>query len=110
MNALADWESRIMALDAKLRPLAQRPVDVTRPGWVVRLRSTVPPLDEADARREAEKLLGELSTAYAQGTEETRNALRRMFAGYRSFARAVSWAERAAGLTLAGTRLLWWKR
>ncbi|HXT38661.1 MAG TPA: hypothetical protein VN887_01425 [Candidatus Angelobacter sp.] len=106
MNALDVWESRIMALDAKLRPLAQRPVDVTRAGWVERLRSGVPPLDEADARFEAEKLLGELSAAYAQGTEETRNALRRMFAGNRSFAWAVSWAERAAGAPGLRQRLI----
>ena len=90
MSSLEDWEFRMMELDERLRPIAQRPVDVTRPGWMERLRAGVPPLDEAGARNEAETLLAELSAAYAEGTEESRVAIRRLFAEYRSFAWAAA--------------------
>ena len=89
-RSLEDWELQIMELDERLRPIAQRPVDVTRPGWVERLRAGVPPLDEAGVRNETERLLAELSAAYTQGTEEVRAAIRRFFAEYRSFAWAAA--------------------
>lgn len=47
VGALEDWESRIMDFEERLRPIARRPVDITRPGWLDRLRAGVPPLDEA---------------------------------------------------------------
>ncbi len=34
MNALEDWELGMMELEEKLRPIAKRPVDITRPGLV----------------------------------------------------------------------------
>ena len=79
MSALKDLEFRIRELDERLHPIAQRAVDVTRPGWVERLRAGVPPLDEAGVRDNVERLLGELSAAYRQGPEETRAAIRQLF-------------------------------
>ena len=79
-----------MDFEERLRPIARRPVDITRPGWLDRLRAGVPPLDEAGVREHAEQLLGELISAYAKGGEETRSAIRRMFAEYRSFAWAAA--------------------
>jgi hypothetical protein len=90
MNTLEKWELQMMELEERLRPIAQRPVDVTRPGWVERLRAGAVPLDEAGVRDDAEKLLGALISAYPQGTEETRAAIRHLFAAYRSFAWAAA--------------------
>src|ERR1700758_12886 len=89
-GTLEDWESRIMDFEERLRPIARRPVDITRPDWLDRLQAGVPPLDEAGVREHAEQLLGELISAYAKGGEETRSAIRRMFAEYRSFAWAAA--------------------
>ena len=74
MNALEDWEFRMMELEEKLQPIAKRPVDITRPDWLERLQAGVQPLDEAGVRDAAERLLVELIGAYAQGTAHTRAA------------------------------------
>ena len=88
MNLPEDWKVRIAKLDQLLQPIAKRPVDITRPGWLERLRAGVPPLDEAGARDTAERLLGEILAAYAQGTVQTRTAIRQLFQMHQSF----SWA------------------
>src|SRR5262245_39359327 len=93
-GGLEDWEWRIMDLEERLRPIARRPVDITRPDWLDRLRAGVPPLDEAGVREHAEQLLGELIPAYAKGGEETRSAILRMFAEYGSFAWAAALSAR----------------
>jgi len=79
-----------MEIDERLQPIAQRPVDVTRPGWLDRLRAGAPPLEEAGVRERSEGLLSELIVAYAQSTEEMRAAIRRLFRDYRSFAWAAA--------------------
>ena len=89
MSALDDLELQMMDLEERLRPIAQRPVDITRPGWLERLQTGRPPLDEAGVRDAAERLLSALIVAYAQG-EETREAVRRLFTEYRSFAWAAA--------------------
>jgi hypothetical protein len=89
-RALAKWELQMTELEERLRPIAQRPVDVTRPGWVERLQAGPPPLDEAGVRHSAERLLEEMIDAYAQSTEVTRSAIRRLFTEYRSFAWAAT--------------------
>src|SRR5438552_16023339 len=86
MNALGDWEFRMMEVEEKLQPIAKRPVDITRPDWLERLQAGVPPLDEAGVKDAAERLLAELIGAYAQGTDHTRAAIRRLFREYRSIA------------------------
>ena len=83
-----------MDFEERLRPIARRPVDITRRDWLDRLRAGVPPLDEAGVREPAEQLLGELISAYAKGGDETRSVIRRMFAQYRSFAWAAAVSTR----------------
>ncbi len=90
MNALEDWELKMMELEEKLRPIAKRPVDITRPGWLKRLQAGAPPLDEAGVRDAAEKLLAEMIAAYAQSTDHTRAAIRRLFQEYPSLAWAAT--------------------
>ena len=77
---LENWELRIMDLEQRLQPIANRPIDLTRPGWVERLRSNAPPLDEAGIRSETETLLAELIAAYSKSDDATRTASRKMFA------------------------------
>jgi hypothetical protein len=101
MGALDDLELQMMELEERLRPIAQRPVDITRPGWLERLQTGRPPLDEAGVRDAAERLLADLIVAYAQGGEETREAIRRLFTEHRSFAWAAALPDpptSAAGL------------
>ena len=79
-----------MDLEERLRPIADRPVDITKPGWDVRLRQRQHPLDEAGIRRDAEILLEELIGFYQARAEESRHALRKLLEEYRSFAWAAS--------------------
>lgn len=58
MNTLEDLELQIMELEERLRPIAQRPVDVAHLDWAGPLRAGAPPLDEAGVRSTAERLLG----------------------------------------------------
>src|SRR6266436_1193138 len=90
MPSLDDFELRIMDLEQRLRPIADRPVDITKPGWDVRLRQRQHPLDEAGIRRDAEILLEELISLYQASAEESRHAVRKLFEEYRSFAWAAS--------------------
>jgi hypothetical protein len=99
---LEDWELRMMELEQKLQPIAKRPVDITRPDWLERLRAGVSPLDQAGVRDSVERLLAEIITAYAQGTDDTRTAIRRLFQEYPSLAWAA--ALSVSRTTLDGLR------
>jgi hypothetical protein len=88
-HTLENWELQIMELEERLGLIAQRPVDVTRPGWVERLQAGAPPLDEAGVRNSMERLLEEMILAYAQGADQIRTAIRRLFREYHSFAWAA---------------------
>ena len=90
MNGPDDLEFRIAKLEELLQPIANRPVDITRPGWLERLQAGLPPLDEAGVRDTAERLLAEILAAYAQGTFEARAAIRRLFQKHPSFAWAAT--------------------
>jgi AcrR family transcriptional regulator len=90
VSALEDLGRRMMELEERLRPIAQRPVDITRPGWLQRLQSGSPPLDEAHVRQAAERLLADLIDVYEEGDEDTREAVRQLFARCRSFAWAAA--------------------
>ena len=87
---LDDFELRIMELEQRLRPIADRPVDITKPGWDARLAESPHPLDEAGVRGEADLLLDELISFYQVGGEESRHAVRKLFEEYRAFAWAAS--------------------
>jgi len=91
-----------MDLEERLRPIARRPVDTTQPDWLERLRANKHPLDEAGVREQTQMLLGSLISIYAQGGDETRSAIRRMFVDYDSFAWAA--ALSAPWTTAAGFR------
>jgi hypothetical protein len=77
-------------LESKLRPIARRKVDFNDPKWVEKVRSGPHPLDEAGVRVEAEKLLGEVLTAYAAGDSKLRASIRELLAQASSFAWATA--------------------
>lgn len=86
MNPLEDWQLWMMECEERLRPIGDRPVDITRPGWAERLEAGVPPLDEPGVRDKADELLKELIATYARSNESVRAAIRGLFVEYRSFA------------------------
>jgi hypothetical protein len=88
--SIDDFELRIMDLEQRLRPIANRPVDITKPGWDVRLTKSPHPLDEAGVRSEADLLLGELVSFYQISAADSRDAVRKLFEEYRAFAWAAS--------------------
>ena len=89
-TSLSDFRLRIENLDQRLRPIANRPVDITKPGWGARLMKGPHPLDEAGVRHETELLLEELMTSYLNGGEETRQAIRKLFREHKAFAWAAT--------------------
>ena len=84
ISALA---SRLAALDAALRPIANRPVDITQPGWAER---RIVPLDEAGVRTAGEALLADLLAVYASGSDDEREQLRTLYARHSAFAWAAT--------------------
>jgi len=90
MASIDDFELRIMDLEQRLRPIADRPVDITKPGWDVPLVESRHPLDEAGVRHKAEALIGELIRFYRSCGEEERQTIRAFFAEHSAFAWAAS--------------------
>jgi len=88
--SLEEFELRMMDLEQRLRPIADRPVDITKPGWDLRLMQSPHPLDRAGVRLEAELLLQQLIKVYRACGEDEREAVRKLFAEYRAFAWAAS--------------------
>ena|SRR5881409_371533 len=88
MKKLHEWEEKLASLDARLRPIAEQPIDITDPNWVSKLTSARHPLDRAGVRVEAEAVLAEVIGSYASCDQNERQAMRLLFAKYRSF----SWA------------------
>jgi len=77
-------------IDALLKPLANRPVDLSDPDWFSALGQGPHPLDEAGVRAEAEAALGRLLVLYPCD-EPTRIEVRDLLNRCRSF----SWATNA---------------
>lgn len=75
-------------LDAILRQIASRPVDINDPNWQIKLKS-LRPLDEAGVRTEVESLLLEILVQYAAGSSVERDELRKLIAEFPSFAWAA---------------------
>src|SRR3954471_15804052 len=92
MRDLTEFELQLIEIDERLRPIATRPVafdDVKTITLVAEARS---PLDEAGVRSETEALLKAFAAEYENSDEETRKAIRRLFAIYPHFAWAASFA------------------
>ena len=85
MPSIDDFKLRIAELDRCLRPIANRPVDITKPGWGINLTQRAHPLDEAGVRYEADLLLGELITFYRVNSDESRVAIRKLFTENRAW-------------------------
>ncbi|MFJ7218780.1 hypothetical protein [Amycolatopsis sp. NPDC098790] len=97
---MAELEEMVALLDSCLRPIAQRPVDLSDPGWQEKLRAAEP-LDEAGIRAETEEALRALLDRYEHGDAEARAAVRALFDRYPSF----TWAAHLPGADFR-TRLL----
>lgn len=76
------------ALNEKLRPFAERPVDINDPKWMEKLGQSSP-LDEAGVRHHAEALLRSLLALYALGSADERATIREIFRNNRAFAWAT---------------------
>ncbi len=90
MQNLEDIELRLMDLEHRLRPIADRPVVITKPGWAAQLAHSPHPFDETGTRPEGEDLLRELIGFYRACGDEERQAVRALFVEYRAFAWAAS--------------------
>jgi hypothetical protein len=90
MQDFTVWDQKIAELEERLRPIADRPVDITKPGWLTLLRHSPHPLDEAAARPEVESLLSEMIVEYQKCGEESRAAIRKLFEKHSAFAWAAA--------------------
>ena len=90
MTRIDEFELRIMDLEQRLRPIADRPVDIAKPGWGAQLAHSPHPFDETGTRPEAEGLLRELIGVYRASGDDEREAIRALFVEYRAFAWAAS--------------------
>jgi hypothetical protein len=96
------WWLELARLDAAIRPIANREVDLSDPDWQAKLARSRP-LDEAGVRDEAEALLLDILLGYANATDMDRREIRAMVAEYPSFFWAA--ATPAGGTAAAGLRL-----
>ena len=87
---ISELASRLASLDAALRPIANRPVDITQPGWAER---RIEPVDEAGVREPCDALLADLLSLYASGSDDERVQLRTLYGRHAAFAWAVSVPE-----------------
>jgi hypothetical protein len=80
---LADWTRRIAAIDARLEPIANRPLH----GGPAPL---IAPLEVAGVREETEELLTEIVAGYHACTAPEREAIRLLWEEHPSFAWAAT--------------------
>jgi hypothetical protein len=88
MPPLHELIETVAGLDELLRPIAERPIDINDPNWASRMAAS-DPLAEAGIKTEAHAALRDLLGHYAEGDDETRQAVRAAFARYRAFRWAV---------------------
>ncbi len=93
MSNLTELALQVAEINEKLRPIATRPLDFNDPKFVNRLAQKQSPLDEAGVRPATENLLELLAAEYANSDDETRLAIRGLFAHYEHFAWAASFAS-----------------
>ena len=82
------WKATVEQLDNRLKAIANRPVDISDPGWVGKL-TAVNPIDEAGVREEAAALIRDILDAYPQVDAGQRDRIRALFATHRSLAWAA---------------------
>lgn len=85
----AQWLPLIREIDARLEPIARRPVDFTDANLVSKFRSSNP-LDEAGVRSAAEELLQKLIHEYESCDDASRATIRALFERFSSFAWATT--------------------
>jgi hypothetical protein len=92
LKTLAAIEQAIAPLDAAIRPIAKSGIDLSKPGWLKKLRALKPlpepwqpALDRAGVREEADTLVAEIIDVYAGGSDGEREAIRALFRKYDSF-------------------------
>jgi hypothetical protein len=97
LKTLADIERAMAPLDAAIGPIAKSGIDLSRPGWVEKLRALKPlpepwqpALDRAGVREEADTLVAEIIDRYAAGSGAEREAIRALFSKFDSFGWAVT--------------------
>jgi hypothetical protein len=83
------WQAAASRLDARVRPIATRSVDISDPAWVDEARRQVNPLDEAGVRDDAARLISGIFDAYPRVTADERDRIRGLFAAHRSLAWAA---------------------
>ncbi len=62
-DKLDEWKERIALLDESIKAIAKRPIDITNPNWVAKLKTFLNPLEDVGVKAETENLLSELSEA-----------------------------------------------
>jgi hypothetical protein len=85
VDGLIAIEERIAFVDAAVRPIARRPVDLDDPDREERMRQGPAPLDEAGVRAEAESVLRDVIAVYEDGDETVRASVRALFSRHTSF-------------------------
>ncbi|WFF03223.1 hypothetical protein [Micromonospora sp. WMMD964] len=86
---LAAIREDVAVIDALLRDIADRPVDLTDPDWPAKLSAAKPPVEEAGVAVEAAATLAALLDVYEFGDEVTRDEVRRIFRAHRAFSWGV---------------------
>ncbi|MGW5577797.1 hypothetical protein [Micromonospora chokoriensis] len=85
---LAAVREDVAVVDALLRDIADRPVDLTDPDWQAKLSAAEPPAEEAGVAAEAAALTA-LLDIYESGDEAARDEVRRIFRAHRAFSWGV---------------------
>jgi len=102
-----ELESQLRDLDARLRPIAERPVDIRDHDWLKTLETRRYRLVEARIRPQAETLLRLVTRVYRGSSPEDRQRIRELFEKYDAFAWAAALPERPTTDEGFREHLLW---
>jgi len=89
MQLLSNLEASISRLDSIIKPIAERPVNISDPNALTALKSSPHPFDETNIREEAENLILALVSDYIAANSEWRIGARALVRRYHSFAWAA---------------------
>jgi hypothetical protein len=94
-DPVSAWSAAMAPLDERLRPIANRGVNLADPDWARKIpHPRQPALDEAGIRAEAESLLGDIVDRYPALDDATRHRVQELFHTFRSFAWATTLGHR----------------